>query len=69
MGVTLPHELARGLAAPAQKQEGGSYVPGPCLPGLTMATKKGRRDQSTDRCNPLWKESEMGSQRRSGARM
>ena len=52
MGVTLTCEVAGG-------QEGKKVVPlvkGPCLPGLTMETKKSRGNQVTGRCNPLWEE-------------
>ena len=37
-----------------------SMLLGPRLPGLTMAAEKGRSDQTTSRCNPVWEELEMG---------
>ena len=44
--------------------EAVSSVTSSHLPRLTMAANKGRRNQSTGRCNPLWEESEMGLQRK-----
>ena len=48
-----------------QEQLGGGFcMAGLCLPGLTMAAKKGRKYRSAGRCSQLWEESEMGLQTR-----
>ena len=67
MAVTLTQTAAGGgplVTALLQCLGGSSYITGPSLLGLTMAAEKGRRNQSTGRCNPLWEELEMGLQRK-----
>ena len=66
VGMTLTCEAIswRGFQNLQEHFGGSSYITGPHFPGLTMAANKGRRKQTTGRCDPLWEELEMGLQTR-----
>ena len=52
--------MAKGFPVLPEQLGGGSYFTEPRFPGLTMAAERGRRNQTTGKCDPVWGEWEVG---------